>query len=58
MPIIKCDYCNETKYVFRLKEYSYKKNKKAGSKMYYFCSYSCMRKAEQENPNKFCDRRD
>ena len=57
MDIIKCDYCKESKLVWLLSEYVYKKKKKKG-KVVYFCSYNCMRKAEQENPNGFCDRRD
>lgn len=55
MTDFKCEYCGKVKAIrFLLKDYIFKRRVKADKKTVYFCCYDCMRKAEKENPDKFC----
>lgn len=59
MRFITCSYCGKEKLVnIFLKNYNYKKIERVNLKTHYFCCYTCMRKSEQENPNKYMERRD
>ena len=55
--IIVCNQCGKEKYAFAYKkDYIYKLRDKKG-KMHYFCNYVCLKKAQDENPDKWLKRR-
>ena len=58
MPVVKCDYCGETKVIRNYKKnYTYKRRSTNTGRYHYFCCYDCMRKAEKENPNFYAVKR-
>lgn len=54
MAVIKCKECGEEKVIIPINDYVYKRINKKNKEICYFCSYSCMRKAEKEHPEKYC----
>jgi len=56
MSKLKCNYCGEIKEVPLIKEYVYKHKLKSGKRKVNFCSYTCMRYWEKENPNAYVRR--
>lgn len=59
MAKIKCEYCGKEKTTYKcLKYYAYKRRISCSVKICYFCCYECMKKSEEENPNKYGVRRE
>lgn len=59
MKRITCSYCGEEKLtsVF-LRDYKYKQIERETGKPYYFCCYTCMKKAVEENLKNYKKKRD
>ena len=58
MTLLKCEHCgNEKLLITLIRDYKFKRRVKADQKIVYFCSYDCMRKAEKENPERYCERK-
>lgn len=58
MKFIKCAQCGDEKLIVGyLRDYLFKRVEKLNFRIHYFCCYDCMRKAERENPGKFCGRK-
>lgn len=51
-----CPVCHKKYILYNAKEWAYKAWKKKGTSrnLIYFCSWTCVRKYEKENPDKRC----
>jgi hypothetical protein len=51
---VKCEYCGNVFFITgSASTYVYKRKKKKDKQFYFFCSYSCLSKAEKENQEAY-----